>query len=192
MTVFFSKNISSFQTVDPKNWEKSIFPTNQPALSLMLSLVCLTSPCRSITLIVGMTISWLVVGGYGCLWPLFGWLWLVVTFFFGWVWMGVGGYAWLLFWLGVGRCGWVWPFFTGCGWLWVVVGECGLFCWVWLVLRMSDLFLAGCGWVWVSVTFFGWMCVGVGERDLFWLGVGECGWVWPFLGWVGVNVGGFG
>ena len=57
----------------------------------------------------------------------------------------VGGYDLLLagcdlFYLGVGGCGWVWPFL---GRVWLGVGEC-------------DLFLAECGWVWVSVGGCGW------------------------------------
>ena len=68
------------------------------------------------------------------------------------------------FWLGVGGCGWVWPFFS---WVWVARGGC-------------DLCLAGCGWVWpffgcvwVGVTLF---LLGVGGMTFFWLwvGVGEC------------------
>ena len=73
------------------------------------------------------------------------------------------------FYLGVGGCGWVYPFF---GRVWATVAFC-------------DLFLALCWWVWVSVTFF-WLGVGrCGWCPLFltgcvwvWEGVGKCGWVW--------------
>ena len=87
-------------------------------------------------------------------------------YIYGWIWMGMS-----FFWLGVGGCGWVWPFFS---WVWVARGEC-------------DLCLAGCGWVWpffgcvwVGVTLF---LLGVGGYDLFLAG---CEWVWPFFGcgWV--------
>ena len=92
----------------------------------------------------------------GWVWPSFGWVWPFI-----WVWVGVGecnqflagcGRLWpfvTFSWLGVGECGWVWPF---SGWVLVGVGECAFF-------------LAGCGWVWY---FFDWVCVGVGK----------CGWVW--------------
>ena len=65
--------------------------------------------------------------------------------------LGVGGCGWVLpfYWLGGGGCGWVWPFFlAGYEWVWP--------------------FLTGCGWVWVSVGGYGWV----------WMGMGECGWVW--------------
>ena len=89
----------------------------------------------------------------GWVWPSFGWVWPFI-----WVWVGVGecnhflagcGRLWpfvTFSWLGVGECGWVWPF---SGWVLVGVGECAFF-------------LAGCGWVWVGVIFF-------------WLGVCGCG-----------------
>ena len=65
--------------------------------------------------------------------------------------LGLGGCGWVLpfYWLGGGGCGWVWPFFlAGYEWVWP--------------------FLTGCGWVWVSVGGYGWV----------WMGMGECGWVW--------------
>ena len=61
-------------------------------------------------------------------------------YIYGWIWMGMS-----FFWLGVGGCGWVWPFFS---WVWVARGGC-------------DLFLAGCGWVW---PFFGCGWVWVSAR----------------------------
>ena len=61
----------------------------------------------------------------------------------------VGGYDLLLagcdlFYLSVGGCEWVWPFF---GWVWVGVGEWNLFC----------LGVGGWRWVWVGVDECGWV-----------------------------------
>ena len=58
--------------------------------------------------VVGVTISWLGVGGYGTFWPLFCWMWECVTYF-------------------LAGCGRLWVGMTFFDWVWVSVSECDFF-----------------------------------------------------------------
>ena len=88
---------------------------------------------------MGVTFSWLGLGGCVLFLAVCGWVWMSVTFF-GWVMVGVDEcdlfLGWV--WLGMGECD---LFLAGCGWVWVSV----------------TFFLARYGWVWVGVSKCGWL-----------------------------------
>ena len=76
---------------------------------------------------MGVTFSWLGLGGCVLFLAACGWVWMSVTFF-GWVMVGVGECD-----LFLAGCGWVWVsvtfFLARYGWVWVGVSKCG---WVWM------------------------------------------------------------